>query len=129
MRVALDTNAYSDLKRGNEAVAGIVRRAEQLVISSVVLGELLYGFRCGSRLEQNLDELEAFLRSSFVRVTLTGKVTADRYARIAESLRAQGIPIPTNDIWIAAHAMEEGADLLSKDEHFARIPGLAWVRP
>ena len=61
---------------------------------------------------------------SLVYVTLT---TADRFARIAAALRAKGRPIPTNDIWIAAHAMETGAELLSFDDHFESIDGLAWV--
>lgn len=62
----------------------------------------------------------------FVPVTRT---TADRYARIALALKRKGRPIPTNDIWIAAHAMETGADLVSYDEHFAAVDGLVWVRP
>ena len=53
--------------------------------------------------------------------------TADRYARIATALRAKGRPIPSNDIWIAAHSMETGADLVSCDRHFEYIDGLAWI--
>ena len=55
-------------------------------------------------------------------------VTADRFARIAARLRATGRPIPSNDMWIAAHALESGAELLSADEHFAAVDGLAWTR-
>ena len=62
---------------------------------------------------------------SFVPV---GPVTADRYSRIATSLRAKGNPIPTNDVWIAAHAMETGADLVSADRHFEAVDGIAWLR-
>lgn len=58
-----------------------------------------------------------------VPVTLT---TADRFGRIAASLRVKGTPIPTNDIWIAAHAFETGAELLSFDRHFDRVDGLVW---
>lgn len=54
-------------------------------------------------------------------------VTADRFGRIAAALRARGRPIPTNDIRIAAHAMETGADLLSFDARFSEVDGLAWV--
>ena len=61
-----------------------------------------------------------------LQVTLN---TADRYSRIAEQLRRKGRPIPVSDIWIAAHAMETGADLISFDHHFREIDGLAWVRP
>ena len=53
--------------------------------------------------------------------------TADRYSRIAVGLRAKGRPIPSNDIWIAAHTMETGADLVSCDRHFEQIDGLAWI--
>ena len=47
--------------------------------------------------------------------------------RIAASLRAKGRPIPANDIWIAAHALEAGADLVSYDRHFDQIDGLVLV--
>lgn len=63
---------------------------------------------------------------SLLPVTLE---TADRFSRVASALREQGTPIPTNDIWIAAQALESGAELLSFDGHFARVPGLAWVLP
>ncbi|HRC87208.1 MAG TPA: PIN domain-containing protein, partial [Thermoanaerobaculia bacterium] len=55
--------------------------------------------------------------------------TADRYSRIYETLRRKGRPIPTNDMWIAAHAMETGAELLSFDRHFELVDGLAWTHP
>ena len=54
-------------------------------------------------------------------------MTADRYSRIMASLRARGRPIPTNDVWIAAHAMETGADLVSADSHFGHIDQVVWV--
>ena len=57
-------------------------------------------------------------------VTLT---TADRFGRIAAQLREKGTPISTNDIWIAAQAMDVGADLLSSDTHFSAVDGLAWI--
>ena len=44
-------------------------------------------------------------------------------------LKQKGTPISTNDIWIAAHAMESGADLISFDEHFKKIDALAWIHP
>ena len=70
--------------------------------------------------------MEGLLRLQNHKVTL---VTSDRYSRIALSLRRKGRPIPTNDIWIAAHAMETGAELISFDEHFDQVDGLAWVHP
>ena len=124
----LDSNAYVRLMQGSEKVAGIVRRAEEVLLSTVVLGELLYGFRHGSRYERNARAMRAFLDNPYVTVVPVGKTTADRYSRIAASLRAKGRPIPTNDIWIAAHAMQTGADLMSADRHFGHVDGIAWLR-
>ena len=127
MRVLLDTNAYSMLMRGHEQVAEIVREAEELLFSAVVVGELLYGFRHGTRFEQNAADLRSILNSPYSTLVDVGSVTADRYSRIAATLRAKGCPIPTNDVWIAAHAMETGADLLSGDGHFEHIDGIVWI--
>lgn len=127
--VLLDTNAYSDLKRGSRSVSDLVRAAEEVLVSAVVAGELLYGFRSGSRFKRKLAELQKLLRRPHVRFVPVTWVTGDRYSRIAASLRRNGTPIPTNDIWIAAHAAETGADLISADSHFAHVDGIAWVDP
>ena len=129
MRILLDTNAYSDLKRGQPRVTDIVRRSRRVLFSPVVVGELYYGFRRGRRYDQNMEALLGFLESAYVELIPMGMTTADRYARIAASLRVKGRPIPTNDIWIAAQAMETGAELVSSDLHFGEVPGLAWLRP
>ncbi len=127
MKICLDTNAYSALMRGQPEVAARVRRAEEVLVSAVVVGELLFGFRNGSRFEVNANELDAFLDSAFTEMLPVTKTTADRFGRIATALRRNGRPIPTNDIWIAAHAIETGAELLSADRHFEHVDGLAWV--
>jgi tRNA(fMet)-specific endonuclease VapC len=129
VRVLLDTNAYSDLKRGQASIAEIVRRARRVLFSPVVVGELMYGFRRGRHQQRNVAELIRFLESPFVDLVPVGLTTADRYGRISTGLRDKGRPIPTNDIWIAAQAMETGAELLSSDAHFGEIDGLAWVKP
>ena len=125
MRILLDTNAYSALKRGHEGVAALVRRSDEVLFSTVVAGELLYGFRNGPRLAHNRRDLDAFLDSPFVTLVPVSLVTADRFSRVAQGLKAKGTPIPTNDIWIAAQAMETGADLASLDRHFEYVDGLA----
>lgn len=127
MKILLDSNAYSLWKRGHQQVAELIRSSVEVVVPIVVVGELLYGFRYGSRPEDNVRELRIFLGNSRVDIVATTMTTADRYARIASALRAKGGPIPTNDIWIAAHAMETGADLVSSDQHFAVVDGLAWI--
>ena len=128
MKLALDTNAYSALRRGHPEVADLVRRAERILMSTVVVGELQFGFRNGSRYERNWRELRAFLDQPFVNILEVTLVTADRFGRISTALRTKGKPIPTNDIWIAAHAMEHGADLLTFDEHFEIVECLALIR-
>ena len=129
MKLLIDTNAYSELMRGHPGVAERVRRAEKIYLSAIVAGELLYGFRVGSRFQKNLDELRKFLENPYVDFVPVTMVTADRFSRIASALRRRGTPIPTNDVWIAAHALETGADLLSFDPHFQYIEGVAWVEP
>ena len=129
MRVLLDTDAYSAFIRGQTGVVSRIRRAERVLVSTIVVGELLFGFRHGSRYERNRKRLEGFLDNAFVGLVPVTYATAERFGRIAAALRAKGRPIPTNDIWIAAHAMETGADLLSFDRHFGEVDGLAWVQP
>jgi tRNA(fMet)-specific endonuclease VapC len=123
----LDTNAYVALKRGDAHVADLVRTSTTLVFSIVVVGELLFGFRNGTRFDANLRELEAMLDDSRVTLLPVTRTTADRFGRLAARLRKAGTPIPTNDIWIAAHASESGAELVSFDAHFDYVDGLVWT--
>ncbi len=127
MKLLLDTNAYTALLSGRPQVTERVRRAEKILLSTVVAGELLFGFRNGTRFEENNRRLSAFLENPFVELLPVTLNTADRFGRIAAALRSKGHPIPTNDIWVAAHAMESGADLLSYDQHFSAVEGLAWI--
>jgi len=129
MRILLDTNAYSGWKRGNAGLLGIVRESEHVLVSSVVIGELLFGFRLGSRYQHNARELREFLDRPCVSALPVTAITAERFGRIAAALRRRGTPIPTNDVWIAAQALESGADLVSSDRHFDLIDGVARVEP
>jgi tRNA(fMet)-specific endonuclease VapC len=126
--VLLDTNAYAGFKRGEAEVVERIRRSSGVIMSTIVAGELLFGFHHGARFERNLAELKTFLdrpEVSLLPVTLT---TADRFGRISATLRRKGRPLPTNDVWVAAHTMESGAELLSFDERFAAVDGLVWTR-
>jgi tRNA(fMet)-specific endonuclease VapC len=127
VKVLLDTNAYSALRRGQQLVVEQVRRSEEVLLSMIVVGELLFGFRNGSRYEENAQALAAFVEDPHVRLLTLTWDTADWFGRISAELRKKGRPIPTNDIWIAAHTMEAGADLISSDPHFGHIEGLPWV--
>jgi tRNA(fMet)-specific endonuclease VapC len=127
MIVLLDTSAYVGFKVGHSKAIEIIAASERVLFSAVVLGELMFGFRNGARFEENMGELDRFMQHDRVALIQVGKVTADRYSRIASHLRQQGTPIPTNDIWIAAQTMEHGAELLTSDRHFEKVPGLVYT--
>ena len=124
MKILLDTSAYIGFKRNEVETVEIILRAESILVSPVVLGELMFGFRNGMRFKENMDDLNKFLEHEAVELVPIGKITSDRYSRIAAQLKRQGTPIPSNDIWIAAQTMEHGAELITSDQHFERINGL-----
>ena len=122
MRICLDTSAYSAFRRGHPQAVEEMQAVAEIVINPVVLGELLSGFRGGNRFQQNRAELEDFLRSPRVLVAGIDQETALRYSQIVNYLRRRGAPIPTNDLWIAATAMQFGLRILTLDGHFERLP-------
>ncbi len=126
-RLLIDTNIYSHALRGDKDVVEILRRADEIGISVVSIGELLAGFKGGGKEQRNREELGAFLDSPRVVVYPVGEDTSEFYAEILHNLRRMGRPVPTNDIWIAASAFQNGLMLFTKDEHFKNIPGLALV--
>ena len=126
MKIMLDTSGYAGFKMGNPEIVEYLTRANVIFISPIVLGELMFGFINGDRFKQNMDELDQFLNHEAVEEIQIGKITADRYSRIAAQLKRQGTPIPANDIWIAAQAMEYGAELVTMDRHFEKISGLVY---
>ena len=124
MKILLDTNAYVGFKLNLDQVVNMIATAEHIYFSPVVMGELMFGFRNGTRFKKNMEDLNAFMQHEVVELIQIGNLTADRYSRIAYHLKIQGTPIPTNDIWIAAQTMEYGAELITSDKHFENIPGL-----
>ena len=128
MKILLDTSAYVGFKRNNAELVDIIVGAELILFSSVVLGELFFGFRSGTRSKENLAELNRFLAHDAVETVSIGHITADRYSRIATQLSRGGTPIPINDIWIASQTMEHGAELITTDKHFDKISGLVYSR-
>ena len=128
MNVTLDTSAYSQMRRGNQAILDVVRRSETIALSAIVLGELHSGFRAGNRCAENIARLAEFLSKPSVRVLNVTEETALRYAEIDVYLRKRGRPIPRNDVWIAAVALEHGLQLVTLDVHFREIP-LLLIQP
>lgn len=117
----LDTSAYSNFRRGNEEVAALLDQAEFVGVPTIALGELRTGFLLGSKRQRNEADLDAFLDNPAVEVLRVDAETSRHYAEIVAELRKAGMPVPTNDIWIAATAARNGTTVLTCDEHFERI--------
>ena len=129
MRVCLDTSAYSQLRRGNAALQECLEQADGILLPVVVVGELHAGFLAGSKVSANLKLLAEFLEQPGVGVQDVTREVAERYGLLVAQLRQAGTPIPTNDIWIAATALETGTRLVAYDGHFAQGPGLVGLQP
>ncbi len=127
MRLALDTNRYSDLCRGVPAVVEIVERAEAVFLPFVVVAELRAGFAVGKRGAENERTLRRFIQKPGVGVLLADDQTMHFYATTYRQLRQQGAPIPTNDLWIAALVLQHGLVLCARDRHFDRLPQITRV--
>lgn len=123
-KILLDTNCYSALAKGDMAVLGVLSQAETVYLSAVMLGELFAGFKSGSKETENRTALNRFLEKPTVRTLAVTPDTAEIYAIVKHELRKAGTPIPVNDVWIAAHALEAGAVMVSYDRHFSGVPGL-----
>lgn len=121
-RILLDTSAYSNLMRGNNKIAELLDKADEVFLCSIVVGELLAGFKRGSKEHENKTILKDFLSISNVGSLNIDDSTAERYSKILDYLKKCGTPIPTNDIWIAASAMQNGLVLLTADQHFSLLP-------
>ena len=128
MRCAIDTNVYTALMRGDTGVYHKLRHARKIFLPAAVVGELIYGFRHGTRYEENRKQLEAFLSEDFVEFLPIDLATCDRFGIVASNLRSKGTPIPQNDIWVAAQALQSGTELLSFDAHFKEVDGLLFTQ-
>jgi len=123
-KVLIDTSAYSRLLRGSEEVLNALGGADIVHMSVFVLAELYAGFKGGSKEARNKDLLDRFLRRPTVRTVPATRETAEVFAGIKHALRKAGTPLPINDVWVAAHAVETGSVLVTFDAHFKQIGGL-----
>jgi tRNA(fMet)-specific endonuclease VapC len=124
VRVALDTSRLSDLLQGDVALADALGICEQVWIPLIVLAEIKAGFLGGNRQLRNETLLQEVLGKPTVEVLLPGRETAEHYARLFIQLKRAGTPVPDNDLWIAALALEHGLVLITRDRHFENIPQL-----
>jgi len=124
MRVAVDTNRLTDLLRGDARLAARLGACDEVWVPLMVLGEIKAGFHGGTQRHRNEALLQRFLAKATVSVLLPGRETAEHYARIFVQLRRAGTPVPDNDLWIAALALEHDLTLITRDRHFERIAQL-----
>ena len=129
MRVCLDTNAYSSLRRGNEKLLELLNECEEILMPAATCAELTYGFLRGGKISENESMLNSFLEEERVSFQPVTQSIAERWGYVKSALAKKGTPIPENDIWIAATALETGARLVSYDHHFDFVGGLIRLAP
>lgn len=120
--VLLDTNILIALLAAEPRVVERVRAADAVYVPVVALGELYYGARKSARAAANVERVTALAAASALLVC--DVESAGMYGELKATLRAQGRPIPENDLWIAALARQHGLTLVSRDDHFTVVPGL-----
>lgn len=118
----LDSNAIIALFDGDEDIRETISSAEKVLVPAVVLGEVQLGINDTKRGRTTQKAFERFLDQPFVEVLDVGAETASCFVTIMKYLMAHGTPIPTDDVWIAAGALETGSVILTRDGHFASIP-------
>lgn len=129
MKACLDTNAYSNLRRGNTKILELLNNCAEIIVPAATYAELTYGFLRGGKLNENESMLNAFLQEERVSYQPVTQSIAERWGYVKASLAKNGTPIPDNDIWIAATALETGARLISYDRHFDSVGGLIRLSP
>lgn len=128
MRILIDTNCYSAIDKGDPETIRRIESAQEVWLPFVVLGELYAGFELGTQQSENEQQLLDFLNRPSVNVLFADSDTTRQYGQVFHALRRQGTPIPTNDIWIAALAMQHELLLTTSDRHFLYVPGLQILR-
>jgi predicted nucleic acid-binding protein len=123
-KILLDTNAYSEFMSGNKLVFDYIIEAEEIYLSTVMIGELFAGFQGGKKYIKNKEELKSFINKDGVKIKNVSIETAEIFGEIKFELSKKGKMIPLNDIWIAAHTIETGSKIITFDSHFKQINGL-----
>lgn len=120
-RIMVDTSAYAAFLRGHPEIKLSLQQADEIFLNPVILGEMIAGFLMGKNEKKNRAIMQDFLSSSRVGIIEIDEETSERYAVIVSYLRRKGTPIPTNDLWIAASAMQHGLKVLTTDQHYLEV--------
>jgi tRNA(fMet)-specific endonuclease VapC len=124
-RFALDTNIVSALLKGESTIADQIDAAESVFLPIIVVGELYYGAAFSSQVDKNTEDIRK-ITSRYPILSLDEDTTI-AYGSIKTGLRRKGKPIPENDIWIAAIAIQNDLVLVTRDNHFKEIDGLPLI--
>ena len=127
MRLLVDTNRYAVIVGNKRDSVEYLSQAEEVWLSLITVGELLAGFAIGTQREFHEQRLEEVMNAQGVGILTPDLETARVYAQVHRELRQQGRPIPTNDMWIAAQALQHSLALDTRDVHFQQVPGLNLV--
>lgn len=118
MKYVFDTTAYSELLRGHQTVAELLKKSDQIYMPNIVIAELGYGFGLGSKQLENQKLLARFLDSKKVGVLLPDNITTTYFVAIALYARKKGIQLSSHDIWIAALTEQWESTLVTFDNDF-----------
>jgi tRNA(fMet)-specific endonuclease VapC len=124
-RVLLDTNIVIAFFAQEPVVLQTMQAVEKFFIPTVVLGELYFGARKSGRPAQNLKRIDELAATTAILGCTVA--TAQHYGQVKDTLRQKGHPIPENDIWIAALAIEHDLTLITRDAHFEQVDGLTVI--
>ena len=117
----VDTNAVTSLLQGKPDAVALFKEVDRLYFPFIVIAEMYSGFRLGTKEKSNRENLSQLFGNSDSEILYPDEITLDQYADIYVSLRKKGKPIPTNDIWIAALALQYHSPLFTFDSHFHHI--------
>jgi tRNA(fMet)-specific endonuclease VapC len=118
----LDTSVIIAFFSGEPPVVDRFSAADEILLSSIVVGELCFGAQKSARAEANLARINNLIDR--IVVLECNAETAKLYGRIKNALRIKGHPIPENDIWISASALQYDLTLATRDGHFAEVDNL-----
>ena len=118
----LDTSIVVELFTGNKTVADRISKLNEFYVPLMVVGELYTGIFSSVQESKNLKKLKDFL--SIAIIIEADEQTAEQYGKIMSELRKRGKPIPINDVWIAAIALQYDFTLIARDKHFKEIKNL-----
>lgn len=122
----LDTNIVIALFGKDEHVLKKVKEAQEIYHPAIVIGELYYGALNSTRKLENLQKVDEYRDQ--VAILNSDDYTARFYGEVKAALKKKGTPIPENDIWISAVAIQYDLTLISRDKHFGNIEGLSLER-